>query len=69
MKIKTLTMYVIGAFVFGLIAYDFYAYLNAGQDSTVSNVMIEWSHEYPAVTFLVGFVMGHLFWQMHKEQK
>lgn len=67
MKVKTLTMYVIGLTVFALIGYDFYAYLNAGQDATISNVMIEWSHDYPAMTFLMGFLMGHLFWQMKKQ--
>ena len=69
MKTKTITMLVIAFFILGLLGYDTYAYLIAGQDATVSNVIIELSHSYPAGTFLIGFVMGHLFWQMAKTKE
>lgn len=69
MDVKAITKLVIGVFIVGLLGYDVYAYMAGGQEATVSNTMIVWSHEYPAMTFLIGFAMGHLFWQMHKGKK
>jgi len=66
MKARTLTMLVIAFFILGLLGYDVYIYIVAGQSATVSNVIIDLSHDYPAGTFLIGFTMGHLFWQMYK---
>jgi hypothetical protein len=31
--------------------------------NTVSNIIGEWSHRYPATTFAAGMLAGHLFWQ------
>jgi len=61
-------------FTIGLIAvialYDFWAYFQGGQEATISWIIIErWSTQYPAITFLVGFVMGHLFWPLAKTEK
>jgi hypothetical protein len=69
MTVKTITLLVIALFIIGLLGYDVYAYVVGGQDATVSNVIIELSHDYPAGTFLVGFAMGHLFWQMKKPKE
>ena len=67
--IKAATKIVILAFVVGLIGYDFYAFYVGGTEATVSWTVFEWSHQYPAMTFGVGFVCGHLFWQMKPQLK
>ena len=36
----------------------------AGAVESISAYIIRWSHEYPSIPFLVGFVAGHLFWRM-----
>jgi hypothetical protein len=69
MKTKILTMIVISIFIVGILGYDVYALLIGGTDATVSNVIVELSYEYPAGTFAIGFVMGHLFWQLHKTKE
>lgn len=46
--------------------YDVWAYSSGGTEGTISWVIYTWSHEHPAFTFAMGFVMGHLFWQMKK---
>ena len=66
MNVKKITMIFVPAVILAILGYDVFAYMNGGQQSTVSNVVIEWSHQYPAMTFFIGFVMGHLFWQMRK---
>lgn len=59
---------ITGIFVVAVIAiilvYDVIAYVNGGTASTISFTIFEWSYKYPAFTFAMGFVMGHLFWQM-----
>ena len=47
-----------------LIAYDIFALAKGGVDSTISKRIIIWSHEYPAIPFLFGALMGHFFWQL-----
>ena len=64
-KTKLFTALAIGA----MLVYDVYAYMQGGQDATISSVVItDWSKNYPAFTFMVGFLMGHLFWPLKKEK-
>ena len=67
MSYKNITILVIFLFIVGLISYDCFIYVKAGQDATVSNTIAELSHVYPSGVFAIGFVMGHLFWQLKKE--
>lgn len=46
--------------------YDVWAWNKGGTEGTISWVMYQWSLEAPVFTFAMGFVMGHLFWQMKK---
>jgi hypothetical protein len=69
MNTKKLTTIVVGAFILGLIGYDVFAFTSGGTEATVSWVIYEWSYKYPAFTFGMGFVMGHLFWQMKAAKK
>lgn len=67
---KKITYYFIPLAILGILAYDAYAYITAGQSATISYVIIEeWAHDYPAFTFIIGFVMGHLFWPLAKVKK
>lgn len=69
MALRKVTGYVIGLIVLAILGYDVYAYLEGGQDATISSVIItDWALNYPAFTFLVGFVMGHLFWPLSKKK-
>ncbi len=44
--------------------YDVWVIAASGKQDSISWVVIEWSHDYPSFTFIVGFAMGHLFWRM-----
>ena len=44
--------------------FDVYIIGKAGASESISAYLIRWSHEYPSIPFLVGFIMGHLFWRM-----
>ncbi len=69
-KAKKITKYFIPLAIIVILLYDTYAYLSAGQEATVSYIIIEeWSRDYPAFTFFMGFVMGHLFWGLYKERR
>jgi len=62
---KRFTGPTIGLFIIGLIIYDIIAYIFGGQEATVSFLIItDWSRNYPAFTFGMGFIMGHLFWAL-----
>lgn len=50
--------------VAAIVIYDFYIIFEAGAVESISAYIIRWSHEYPSIPFLVGFVAGHLFWRM-----
>ena len=71
-KIKRTSYIVTIAFLLGSVViiggYDIYAFLKGGTDATISNVIIEWSYQYPIFTFSLGFIFGmlagHLFWQL-----
>lgn len=50
--------------VTAIIVFDFYIIFNEGATESISAYLIRWSHEYPSIPFLIGFVAGHLFWRM-----
>ncbi len=47
------------------IAWDFYTYYTAGNPSTESATIFRYSTQAPGIAFLVGVLMGHLFFQMN----
>lgn len=47
-----------------IIIFDFYIIADEGSQASISAYIIRWSKEYASIPFLVGFVMGHLFWRM-----
>jgi len=64
---KTQILYKITKWVFlsalGIVLlWDLAAQLFGGLESTVSWAIWDWTNEFAFVSFLVGFVCGHLFW-------
>ena len=65
-RVKEITAMVTIVFIVGILGYDVWAFYHGGTEGTVSYMVImEWSYKYPAFTFFVGFVMGHLFWPLN----
>lgn len=62
-----LTPIIIMVFVIGIFGYDAYIILAESKLESVSSYIIRWSYDYPMITFLVGFTMGHLFWRMRRK--
>ena len=68
-KIRKITGIVIALTVATLGLYDVYAFMEGGTEGTISHVINSWSYNYPAFTFAMGFLMGHLFWRTSKDPK
>jgi hypothetical protein len=50
--------------VVSIVVFDFYIIESMGSAESISAYIIRWSHAYPSIPFLLGFVCGHLFWCM-----
>ncbi len=66
MKIKQITMLIIGLVVIALIGYDFYAIAVGGTEASISHIVIVWSYKYPIIPFGMGVLIGHFFWPIKK---
>lgn len=69
MDIKKVTKIFIAIMIAIIAVFDVYVFTVGGTEATISWTMFEWSHDYPVFTFAMGFVMGHLFWQMKPNEK
>lgn len=49
--------------------FDFFIIYKGGTEASISHMLITWSYDYPAVTFLFGFTAGHLFWRLKTDSK
>lgn len=56
------TIWVLIVFTAILLAWDIYAFNVAPADGTISKVMMNAAREHPIVPFVIGVIMGHLFW-------
>ena len=63
-KIARITHLVLFITVGALIVYDIYAVKVGGTEASISWAVASWAYDMPALVFGVGFVCGHLFWQM-----
>lgn len=59
MKPRTWVFWVLCA---ALLAYEFYALATPGADDTISEIVWGLSSR-PLIPFVLGFLMGHFFWQ------
>lgn len=63
MNWKRYTLIFIGAIFLNIIIYDTVAIIQGGTEASISHAINVWSYKYPAFTFSMGFLMGHLFWR------
>lgn len=61
-----LTRWVIVGLVVFIAGLDVVLAVLYGMDATISVQITKWSHEYPAIAFGFGFLMGHWFAQNRK---
>jgi hypothetical protein len=61
---KGYTVVVIALTIIGLVAWDVYAILYGGDESSISSVIITYSYDYPLIPFLSGVLCGHFFWRL-----
>lgn len=59
---------LIVAFLLGCV-YDLFAFTAAGNDATISRVLLGWATDYPIVAIAFGVLLGHLFVAQHPEKK
>lgn len=57
----TLVAWIIFVIVGIIFVIDGYLALRYGPKGTISDLLINWSSQYPIIPFLFGFFMGHLF--------
>ena len=66
---RSVTKYVTAGVIVALLIYDVVAIQLGGTESSVSQIIIEWSYSVPAFTFGIGFIMGHLFWRLRDNDR
>lgn len=61
---KNLTMkFTVGMFIV-IAIYDVFAMAIGGTENSISHLMITAAYHYPIFPFLMGVLVGHLFWRM-----
>lgn len=60
------TRWLIVAIVAIVGGIDIILAVHGGVNATISVQITRWSHEYPAIAFAFGFLMGHFFGQDKK---
>ena len=64
---KLLTVALLFGFAGLAISWDLYVYFYGDNADMISNAIWVTSSEHPALPFLFGFLMGHLFWGKGKD--
>lgn len=59
---KAITVSILLGVAALLIGWDIYVYFAGDRVDLITSVVWNTSREHPVVPFLVGVVMGHLFW-------
>lgn len=57
-----LTLAFIAFIVIAITIFDFWVIFKKGRYESISYKIIDLSHKYPLIPFLLGIVSGHLFW-------
>jgi hypothetical protein len=65
MKYTKIFLLILAVVIFG---YDVFIINSQGKSASISWVIIKYSYEYPSLTYLAGFVSGHLLWRMKKPE-
>jgi hypothetical protein len=61
---KQLTIIFMAVMFCAIAVWDVLAISQGGTEASISSTIITWTYKFPAFTFLMGFIMGHLFWRM-----
>ena len=59
---KSTVIFIVTSLVV-IVAYDVWAVIAGGIESTISEVVWSWSIRRPIIPFAAGIVCGHFFWQ------
>lgn len=62
----SLTALVTFVLMFVLALYDFAAFTFVGEQTSVSNWLVNVAHASPPFVFMLGILAGHLFWPMKR---
>lgn len=62
MDTTALGIFIIVGIIF---IYDGYLLMFKGYEATISWTLYTWALKFPVIPFLIGFVMGHLFWPVY----
>ena len=68
MNYRKLTKYFIVITLAVILIYDIYAVYNGGVNSTISQVMADWSLEYAPLNYLIMYALGHFTWPVYVEK-
>lgn len=68
-KWRKLTGILIMVSVFIIAVYDIFIIEKGGKMASISQVMIDYSYQYPIGVLAIGIVLGHLFWRMPDKYK
>jgi hypothetical protein len=52
-----------------IITWDFLLWLDTGKRNTISEIFVDMSAEHPAILVVLGFLLGHLGWPVHRKAK
>jgi hypothetical protein len=64
-EVQNITLWVVISVVCVVLAYDVWALAKGGVKASISYMIImDWTRRYPALSFAVGFICGHLFWPL-----
>lgn len=66
MNWRMATAAILVAFAVGLIAWDTFVALKAGNSATISQVLYQFAKQEPIICVALGIVVGHLFWPQAK---
>jgi hypothetical protein len=69
MDLKKYTFAFIIGTILSIAVFDFVIIAKGGTEASISHMLITWSYDFPAFTFLFGFVAGHLFWRLRTDKK
>jgi hypothetical protein len=64
MRLRNATIIFISVVAVMIAAWDVYVITYGGIESSISQTMIEWAYHYPIFPFIIGVIVGHLFWRL-----
>jgi hypothetical protein len=68
-KYREITGWFVVALFVSIAVYDVWVISTAGKDASISQVLIDYAYAYPSFPFIMGFIMGHIFWRMPDKEK